>query len=240
MSELENRTVVVVGASAGIGLATSKAAAAQGAHVVMISRNQVKLDAAAAAVKGDGGRVTAIAVDMLDRAAVERAVGTLEAVDHIVLSAVGDEYALFGAVTSLSDAQVEQSFEKLRGFVSFVRAAAPRLGAGASITMISGAGAARPPKETSLAAASNASIVAFGKAMAVDLAPVRSNVVMPGVVDTDRHGGKLEALRAWAEKELPARRFGQPADIADAILFVMKNPYMTGHTLVIDGGFLGQ
>lgn len=240
MSELLDRTVVIVGASAGIGLAASKAAAAEGAKVVMVSRNAAKLDAAAAGVKTSKGHVATLAVDMLDRGTVEKAIGSLDTLDHLVLNAAGDEYALFGPIGNVSDAQVDQSFEKLRGFINFVRASAPRFRAGASITMISGAGAARPPKETALAAASNASIVAFGKAMAVDLAPVRSNVVMPGVVDTDRHGAKLESLRTWATKELPARRFGQPADIADAILFVMKNPYMTGHTLVIDGGFLGQ
>jgi NAD(P)-dependent dehydrogenase (short-subunit alcohol dehydrogenase family) len=240
MSELKGKVVVVVGASKGIGLAASEAAASEGATVYMASRARNALDEAVRAVKGSA---KALPVDMLDRGAVELALASVNdggPIDHLVLSAVGDEYALFGPVAKLSDAQVTQSFEKLRGFVNIVRAAAPRLGAGATVTMISGAGAARPPKETALAAASNASIVAFAKAMAVDLAPVRVNVVMPGVVDTDRHGAKRESLRAWAENELPARRFGTPEDIADAIMFVMKNPYMTGHTLVIDGGFLGQ
>jgi len=240
MSELTGKVVVVVGASKGIGLAASHAAAAEGATVYMTSRTRPALEEAARSVKG---AARPLPFDMLDRSAVETALANVNdggPIDHLVLSAVGDEYALFGPVARLRDEQVTQSFEKLRGFVNIVRAAAPRLGAGATITMISGAGAVRPPKETALAAASNASIVAFAKAMAVDLAPVRVNVVMPGAVDTDRHGAKLESLRAWAEEELPARHFGTPADIADSILFVMKNAYMTGHTLVIDGGFLGQ
>jgi len=240
MSDLNGKIVIVVGASAGIGLAASHAAAAEAATVYMVSRTRSTLEDAARAVKG---RAKALPFDMLDRAGVEHALAGVNdggPIDHLVLSAAGDEYGLFGPVAALSDEQVTQSFEKLRGFVNIVRAAAPRLGAGATITMVSGAGAARPPKETSLAAASNASIVAFAKAMAVDLAPVRVNVVMPGVVDTGRHGAKRESLRVWAETDLPARRFGTPDDIADAIVFLMKNPYMTGHTLVIDGGFLGQ
>ena len=62
---------------------------------------------------------------------------------------------------------------------------------------------------------------------------------MPGVVDTMIHGEKRGEIEAWAESAaLPARRFGQPEDIARAILFLMTNPYMTGHTLVVDGGLL--
>jgi NAD(P)-dependent dehydrogenase (short-subunit alcohol dehydrogenase family) len=81
----------------------------------------------------------------------------------------------------------------------------------------------------------NASVVSFGKALALEMAPVRVNVVMPDVVDTPRHAGSRDMIRARAQS-LPARYLGQPEDIAHAIVFLMTNPYMSGHTLIIDGG----
>ncbi|HEX7489850.1 MAG TPA: SDR family oxidoreductase, partial [Anaeromyxobacteraceae bacterium] len=161
------------------------------------------------------------------------------AIDHLVLTAVGDEYAVFGRLAELTHEQLERSLDKLRGFVNVTRAAAPLMRERGSITLLSGAGAVRPPLGTSFAAAANGAIVSFGKALALELAPLRVNVMMPGVVDTPLHGDRRVAIRAMAESpELPARRFGQPEDIAHAIVFLMTNPYVTGHTLVVDGGFL--
>lgn len=236
MSELAEQTVAIVGASSGIGLATARAAALQGARTIMLSRSQVRLDEAAKAVPGP---TRAFAMDMLDEAAVGRTMSAIGSIDHLVLTAVGDEYAFFGPITDLTSEQVERSLDKLRGYVNVTRAAAPRIRERGSITLLSGAGAAKPPKGTSLPAAVNGSIVSFGKALALELAPLRVNVVMPGVVDTPLHGERRARLRAWAESpDLPARRLGQPDDIAHAIVFLMTNPYMTGHTLIVDGGLV--
>jgi NAD(P)-dependent dehydrogenase (short-subunit alcohol dehydrogenase family) len=236
MSPLANEVVAIVGASSGIGLATARAAALQGAEVVMISQNREKLEEAARTIHGIARPVT---MDMLDREGVEKTFGELGAVDHLVLTAVPNEYAFFGRLAELSDDQLELSLDKIRGFVNVTRAASPRMRGQGSIILLSGAGALRPPSGTSLAAAMNSAILGLGKALAVELAPTRVNVVMPGVVDTSLHGDRREALRAWAESAaLPARRFGQPTDIAEAILFLLQNPYVSGHTLVIDGGFL--
>jgi NAD(P)-dependent dehydrogenase (short-subunit alcohol dehydrogenase family) len=134
---------------------------------------------------------------------------------------------------------VEKSFDKLRGFTNVTRAAKAKLSQRGSITMLSGASAMKPPEATSLAAAANASIVSFAKALAIELAPVRVNSLMPGPVETPLHGENLERVRAWAST-LPAQHFGQPQDIAQAAILLMTNPYITGHNLVIDGGYLLQ
>ena len=105
--------------------------------------------------------------------------------------------------------------------------------------MLSGASAMKPPEAISLAAAANASIVSFAKALAIELAPVRVNSLMPGPVETPLHGENLERIRAWAST-LPAQHLGQPQDIAQAAILLMTNPYITGHNLVIDGGYLLQ
>ncbi|WP_438039667.1 SDR family oxidoreductase [Sorangium sp. So ce128] len=240
MSELSSQTVAVVGASSGIGLATARAAAARGARVILLSRSQARLDEAAASVTG--GTTRAVAMDMLDAAAVDRAmavIASIGGIDHLVLTAVADELASRAPIRALTAEQVERSFDKLRGFVNVLRAAAPLLRERGSVTLVAGASAERPPREGfSVLAAASGSILSFGKALALELAPIRVNVLMAGVVDTAIHAGRREQMKAWAEKDLPVRRFGQPEDIAHAIEFLMTNPYMTGHTLTVDGGFV--
>jgi NAD(P)-dependent dehydrogenase (short-subunit alcohol dehydrogenase family) len=237
MSELAKQAVVVVGASSGIGLATARAAASRGADVIMLSRSQSKLDEAAKSVTG--GTTRAIAMDMLDPAAVDHVMASIGAVDHLVLTAVADELASRAPIRALTNEQVERSFDKLRGFVNVTRAAAPLLRERGSITLVAGASAVKPPREGfSVLAAASGSVLSFGKALALELAPIRVNVLMSGVVDTAIHVGRREEMKAWAEKDLLVRRFGQPEDIAHAIEFLMINPYVTGHTLTVDGGFV--
>lgn len=237
MSGLTKQTVVVVGASSGIGLATAKAAAARGADVVMLSRSQAKLDEAAKTATG--GTTRAIAMDTLDAAAVNRVMATIGPVDHLVLTAVANELGSSAAIRVLTNEQVERTFDKLRGFVNVTRAAVPLLREYGSIILISGASAAKPPREGfSVLAAASGSILSFGKALALELAPIRVNVLMSGVVDTPIHAGRREEMKAWAEKDLPTRRFGQPEDIAHAIEFLMTNPYVTATTLTVDGGYV--
>lgn len=237
MRGLTKQTVVVVGASSGIGLATAKAAASRGADVVMLSRSQAKLDEAAKTVTG--GTTRAIAMDMLDEAAVDRVMATIGPVDHLVLTAVANELGSSAAIRVLTNEQVERTFDKLRGFVNVTRAAVPLLGERGSIILVTGASAAKPPREGfSVLAAASGSILSFGKALALELAPIRVNVLMSGVVDTPIHAGRREEMKAWAEKDLPTRRFGQPEDIAHAIEFLMSNPYVTATTLTVDGGYV--
>ncbi|APR88569.1 short-chain dehydrogenase/reductase SDR [Minicystis rosea] len=237
MSERAKETVVIVGASSGIGLAAARASAARGADVVMLSRSQAKLDEAARTLPT--GRARAVAMDMLDQAAVDRVVGSIGAIDHLVLTAVADELASRAPLRTLTNEQVERTFDKLRGFVNVTRAAAPLLRGRGSITLVSGASAVKPPREGfSVLAAASGSILSFGKALALELAPIRVNVLMSGVVDTAIHAARREEMRAWAEKDLLAQRFGQPEDLAHAIRFLMENPYITAHTLTVDGGLV--
>jgi len=236
---LAGRSVAIVGASSGIGLAVAQLAAARGARVAMLSRSRARLDAAAATIPG----ARAIAMDMLDRAAVDRAIGELARdsgqIDHLVLTAVADELASKATIAAITPEQVERALDKLRGFVHVMRAAAPALPPTGSVVLVTGASAQRPPRDGfSVLAAVSGSLLSFGKALALELAPVRVNVVMSGVVDTAIHAATREQTKAWAERELPARRFGQPEDIAQAIELLLTNPYITASTLTIDGGLV--
>jgi NAD(P)-dependent dehydrogenase (short-subunit alcohol dehydrogenase family) len=239
MNPLANKIVVIVGASSGIGLATARLAAERGAQVIMLSRSQAKLDAAATSVHGNGSNTRALAMDMLDSSAVDKVIGSTPTLDHLVLTAVADELASRAPIAQLTNEQFERSVDKLRGFVNVIRAAAPRLSKSGSITLMTGASAVKPPREgfTVLAAASG-SILSFGKALALELAPIRVNVVMAGVVDTAIHADNRDEIKTWAEQSLLVQRFGQPEDIANAIELSMTNPYLTASTLTIDGGFV--
>lgn len=231
---LGGQVITIMGASSGIGLATARAVTRAGAEVIMISRTQQKLAAAASAISP---QPRTIIFDMLSQHEVAQAFARIEHVDHLVLTAVADELARRMPITQMTNEQVERSFDKMRGFVNVVRAAIPKIPQSGSIVLLAGASAVKPGKDGfSILAAESASVIAFGKALALELAPVRVNVLVAGVVDTPIHASHQEEMRIWAESSLPARRFGTPDDIADAVQFLMTNPYMTGHTLIVDGG----
>src|SRR5262249_35077072 len=155
-----------------------------GAKAFLLGRSKGKLEKAAAAVRGTAN---AIVMDMLDRAAVDRVMTSVGRIDHLVLAAAGDELAWRGRITELTTDQVESSLDKLRGYVNAVRAAVPCMRERGTITMLSGTSALRAPNGFSVLAAVNASVVSFGKALALELTPIRVNVVMPDIVDTPRH-----------------------------------------------------
>jgi NAD(P)-dependent dehydrogenase (short-subunit alcohol dehydrogenase family) len=236
VSALANQTAAIVGASSGIGLATAKAAALLGASVIMLSRSQARLEEAAREVKGT---VRTVAMNMLDPGSVERAITSVGPIHHLVLAAAGNELACRGRIADLSSEQIERSFDKLRGYPNVMRAAAGLVRERGSVTLLSGTSALKPSQGFSVLAAANASVVSFGKAVVSELAPIRVNVVMPDVVDTPRHTVNREMIQARAQS-MPARHLGQAGDIAHGIVFLMTNPYMTGHTLVMDGGITGD
>lgn len=236
MSTFANKTVAIVGASSGIGLATASLVAEQGARVAMLSRSRRKLDEAASLVSGSP---LVFAVDMLDRAAVSRAFETIGKVDHLVLTAVADELFSKAPIGDLTSEQVERTFDKLRGFVNVTGVVAKAMPKDGSITLLTGASALKPPRDGfSVLAAASASIVSFGKALALELAPIRVNVLMAGVVDTPIHADHRESMKSWAESDLLVKRFGQPEDIAHGIQFLIENRYVTAQTFVVDGGFV--
>jgi len=232
MIDLSGAKILVLGGSSGIGLAVARSAASLGAHLTLLGRSADKLAAAAESVPG----ATTIPVDMRDEQAVAAAINSIGAVDHVVLTAVADELERKAPLAKLTDVQIERSFDKMRGFLNILRHVAPVLPRHGSITMLTGASAIKPGPEFALLAAESASVTGLCRGIARDLAPVRANVIMAGVVDTPIHADNRTRIKDWAESNLPLRRFGQPEDIAHAALFLMTNPYVTGQTLIVDGG----
>ena len=231
---LTNTTVVILGGSSGIGLATAQAAKAEGARVVITGRSPERLQAATAVLGGD---VKTRALDVVDEAGTRALFSELERVDHVFITA--------GAV--VFDPKLATEIESIRsaldtrfwGAFYAAKFAAAKMGAGGSITFMSGAAAIRPIRGASVATASCAAVESFARALAVDLAPIRVNAIQPGLIDTpflDTLGERRNAFIAEYSKRLPVGRPGRPEEVADAVLFLMKNGFVTGITLTIDGG----
>ncbi|MCW2238742.1 SDR family oxidoreductase [Azospirillum canadense] len=230
---LTNSRVLVIGGSSGIGLATAKAAAQAGASVTIASRSQDKLDAAVAAV---GGNTRAAVLDTRDDAAVERFFTGEAPWDHIVVSAAQTPS---GPVRTLGLSDAKAAMEsKFWGAYRVAKAA--KISEGGSLTFVSGFLSVRPSATSVLQGAINAALEALARGLALELAPVRVNAVSPGLIATPLWSGlseaKREAMFAGAAQRLPARRVGQPEDIANAILFLASTSFATGSTVRVDGG----
>lgn len=234
---LKEATVVVLGGSSGIGLATAKAAQAEGAQVIITGRSQGRLQTAQAEL---GKNARALALDVADEAGTRTLFQELDALDHLFIT----------AGTLLRDNHLAPDSSTLRpamdtrffGALYAAKYSAPKIRAGGSITFMSGTAARRPLAGVSVASASCGAVEAFARALAVDLAPIRVNTIQPGFVDTplldEILGPQRNEILAAAAARLPVKRIGSADEVADAVLFLMKNGYVTGITLTIDGGGL--
>ena len=230
--------VVVVGGSSGIGLATAKAAAGVGAAVVVAGRSEERLREAVEGMGAAKERVEARAVDLTQKGDVEAFFAGLGEIDHLVLPGSS---VTTGTLKELDLAEARASMDsKFWGPYVAVRHA--RVDEAGSVTLFSGALSRRPAPGTAALSAVNAAIEALGRALALELAPVRVNVVSPGLVDTPAYGGmpaeQREAMYRAAADRLPVGRVGAAEDAAATALYLMQNGFSTGAVVDVDGGGL--
>lgn len=228
---LTGQHVVVIGGTSGIGRAVAEQALAAGARVTVASRTprEVAVDSAAATLE---------TVDLTETGSVEGLFGRLGSYDHLVVSAGP---GAMGSVRDLTAAQARPYLDaKFWGYYEAVRAASTTIAATGSITLVGGGASRKHAPGRPMMAAVNAALEAFGKANALDLAPVRVNVVAPGLVDTPAYAGVPEEIRRGMftgyGASVPAGRAGTPADVAAAVLFLVTTPWVTGTVLDVDGG----
>ncbi len=226
--------VVVYGGSTGIGYALAELAKAEGASLTITGRDPAKLEAAAREL---GGART-VRADVADRAAMARSLEGVERVDHVFVSAGS---VTIGRVLDGDLGAFERGVgERIWGNLNALRAAAPKLGPGGSITLMSGVRADRPAPGSAMTTALVAAVEALTRALSVELAPSRVNAVSPGWTDTPLVRGLLgDNFDAVARSEggrVPLRRFGDAREVAEAVLFLMTNGYVTGEVLHVDGG----
>ncbi|HEX3614035.1 MAG TPA: SDR family oxidoreductase [Sporichthyaceae bacterium] len=238
MGRLDGEHVVVLGGTSGIGFATAAAAAGEGARVTVASSRRSSVDRALAQLPATAaGR----ALDLADAGAVRAFFGEVGQFEHLVFTA-GDPLALMPLDTL--DLEAARSFFGLRyfGALAAVQAAVPHLRAGGSITLTSGAAGARGGPGWAIASSVCGAVESLTRSLAVELAPLRVNVVAPGVVRSPLWQGMPDAAREQMFKDrgagLPAGRVGEPEDVARAYLYCMTQPWATGTVQRIDGGAL--
>jgi len=236
--------VLIVGGSSGIGLALAERLLADGASVTIAGRSTQRLDEAARHLEGalrpDSGRLRTSPVDIGREEQVRALLAGTGPLDHVVVTAADAA----GAYAPLPEFDVEAARAlldtKLLGPWLVAKHAAGQLPPTGSITFTSGIAAYRPAAGSSMIASANGALEALARALAVELAPIRVNVVSPGWVDTpiwDTLAGdaKPERLAAMAAR-LPAGRVGTPADLAAAYAAVLDNGFVTGTVVHVDGG----
>jgi NAD(P)-dependent dehydrogenase (short-subunit alcohol dehydrogenase family) len=237
--ETKTERVLVVGGSSGMGLALARRLLADGAEVIIVGRSEARL-AEAREDLPNTERLQAIAADVTQEDQVARLFEKSGRLDHIVTTAADIEgaYQLLPSLEIAAARRVVDS--KFLGPLLLAKYGAPVLSPTGSITFTSGVAAYRPAPRGSVVAAINGALASLAAALAVELGPIRVNVVSPGWVDTPiwtfvAGDAKAATLDAMARR-LPVGRVGQPDDIADAIRFLMRNGFTTGTVLHVEGG----
>ena len=233
--ELRGQTVVVIGGSAGIGLETARRARAEGANVVLTGRNPERLQRAASEL----GALRTAAFDATDAGALERFFRDLPTpIDHVMVTAGRPTY---GRLVDMDFSQVRRGLEEhLLVALQVARQAAGKVRPGGTLLFMGGTGARRPGIGLVLASTVTAALPALTASLALELAPVRVNLIAPGFVDTplsaELLGDDLEKRRDLLRATLPIRRVVGPADVAALAVHIMINTALTGATYDVDGG----
>ena len=235
---LTDKRVVIIGGTSGIGLATAHAAIDAGAHVVIASSRQSSVDAALGELSAD---TTGRALDVLDTSAVQGFFDEIGAFDHLAYTA-GESLRLL-PVDGMDLDQARGFFQvRFFGALNAVSIAAQHIRPGGSITLTSGSARTRPGAGWSVASSLCGATTSLAGALAVELAPLRVNVVEPGIVRSPLWSGMSaddqQAMYDQQAELLPAGRVGEVEDVAQAFLYSMRQTFMTGTSIPVDGGAL--
>ena len=244
-NKFDNKVVVVTGGTSGIGLATAKAFAAEGASVFITGRRQEALDAA---VKQIGGRVTGVRGDMSRLADIDRLYDAIQQkhsqIDVVFANAGGGEMAPLGTIT---EEHYQSIFDtNVKGVLFTVQKALPLLKDGASVILTGSTTSISGTPAFSVYSATKAAVRNFARNWILDLKDrrIRVNAISPGVTDTagldEVFGGgeQAQGTKDYLASLIPAGRVGQPEEIAKAVLFLASDEasFVNGVELFVDGG----
>ncbi|WP_179035858.1 SDR family oxidoreductase [Paenibacillus sp. URB8-2] len=232
---LHNQKVVIIGGSSGIGLEAAKQVIALGGEVIIASRSEEKLQN----VKDQlGAKAVAYTLDTTDEQQVQSFFEKIGTFDHLVVSAA---ITSGGSFLHTETAQARQLFEsKFWGQYYAAKYGAPNISPNGSITLFSGVVAYKAMIGSSVLGAVNAAISNLGQTLALELAPIRVNILSPGIIDTPSRSKMPEDARndfyASVAGKLPVQRVGTAEDTAQGVLYLIQNGFVTGTVLHVDGG----
>jgi NAD(P)-dependent dehydrogenase (short-subunit alcohol dehydrogenase family) len=233
---LDGKRVVVLGGTSGIGLAVARKAAGEGASIVIASSSEAKVDRALQQLSGS---IAGLTIDLTQEDSIRSFFAELGAFDHLVYTA--GEPLLSEPLETFS-LERAQNFFGVRFWGAFlaVKHGAPLIREGGSIVLSSGMASRRSRKGWSIISSVCGATEAMTRALAVELAPLRVNLVCPGLVKTELWDSMStearEAMYQRAEQNLLVGRPGEADDLAEAYLYLMKNGFSTGQVVVVDGG----
>lgn len=231
--KLADQRVLVIGGSKFLGADIARAAAANGAHVIIGARDTAKAAEVAAETGGES-----IHVDLNDEATIQAAAEQLGAVDHIVITASAHHNV---PVQALERDGIAAAFEaKVVGPMLVAKHFAPIMPERGSIVLFSGTAAWNPSPGLTVMGVTNGAVAFLASQLAHELAPLRVNAISPGITDSGTWDGmddeSQQGLYDGASSGSLAGRVGTPSDIADAAIWLMGAGYVSGETVHVDGG----
>ncbi|KOP70228.1 short-chain dehydrogenase [Lysinibacillus sp. FJAT-14745] len=234
---LKNKKVVIIGGSSGIGLESAKQLVAQGAEVIIASRSEDKLRIAKEQL---GVSATTFTLDTTQEQQVQSFFEKIGQFDHLVISAAETSG---GSFLQTDTAQARQLFEnKFWGQYYAAKYGASKISPNGSITLFSGVVAYKSMVGSAMLGAVNAAVSNLGQTLALELAPIRVNIVSPGIIDTPSRSKMPEEARNnfynAVENKLPVKRIGRAEDVAQSVLYLLQNSFVTGTVLHVEGGHI--
>jgi NAD(P)-dependent dehydrogenase (short-subunit alcohol dehydrogenase family) len=224
---LQNKRILIVGGSSGIGLAVTKQVCKAGGNVIIASRNAAeKYDELVSTVGND---IETYSFDVTSEDETAAALKKVGNIDHLVITAKPDITPALFVKTDLKEAK--QAFEtKFWGQYQLIQKAQSQIRQNGSIVMTTGIAGEKIFKNFSTMTIINSATEAFCRLLAMELAPIRVNVVSPGFVSP-----KSPEIEQYAQ-QFTSGRLASPEEIADAYIDLMRSSYITGTSVVIDGG----